>query len=332
MLDAWKDCFSFTNDDPATGRVGLRRPQRGALYNILGHWTAIPEIPATVVMPTGTGKTETMLALLVKECLPRLLVVVPSSTLRDQIGAKFLTLGILENCRAIPYDTPYPIVGKVEHQFSTAAEAEQFLAACHVTVTTMQAVNGCSEEVRRVIAEQCSHLIIDEAHHVSAPSWNLFRQRFHGKPIVQFTATPFRNDGKHVGGKPIYAYPLRKAQEEGYFQRINFRPVFDLINPDVAIAEAAIDQLQCDLAAGFDHIVMARVDNIERSEQVLAVYRTLAPQFSPIRVHSKMTGSARREAMRTLHARETRLIVCVDMLGEGFDLPTAEDRRPARYP
>ena len=55
----------------------------GAVHSVLGYWTTKSPVPATVVMPTGTGKTETMLALLVAARLPRLLVLVPSDVLRD---------------------------------------------------------------------------------------------------------------------------------------------------------------------------------------------------------------------------------------------------------
>src|SRR4051812_11277019 len=76
-------------------------------------------------------------------------------------------------------------------------------------------------DVQRRVAELSSHLFVDEAHHVSAPTWEAFRRLFLGsRPILQFTATPFRGDGK-----TIFNYPLRKAQAEGYFKPINFRPV-----------------------------------------------------------------------------------------------------------
>ena len=55
---------------------GLRRPQIGALHAALAHATRSTE-PATIVMPTGTGKTETMLALNALQRFQRLLVVVP---------------------------------------------------------------------------------------------------------------------------------------------------------------------------------------------------------------------------------------------------------------
>ena len=262
-----------------------------------------------------------MLALLVDQRLPRVLVVVPTSNLREQIAQKFITLGILKEHGVVSQNAPFPIVGKIEHRFASEEDADRFFRSCNVVVATMQAINTCSEAVRRKIADLCSHLIIDEAHHVSAPSWDRFRQQFHGKPILQFTATPFRNDGKHVGGKIIFCYPLRKAQEENYFKKINFRPVFTFNEHDGAIAKAAVEQLEVDLEAGLDHIIMARVDSIERASEVLAVYASIAPKFGPVVAHSEITAALRNDALAQLRKRESRVIVCVNMLGEGFDLP-----------
>jgi superfamily II DNA or RNA helicase len=74
---------------------GLRPPQLGAIHAVLGYWTTNRLTPATVVMPTGTGKTDTMLGLLVAARPERLLVVVPSDALREQIGRAFSRLGVL---------------------------------------------------------------------------------------------------------------------------------------------------------------------------------------------------------------------------------------------
>ena len=321
VLEAWRGQFFYRQEDPAAGTEGLRPPQLGALFATLAHWTVTPEVPATVAMPTGTGKTETMLALLVEQRLPRVLVVVPNSALRDQITNKFLTLGILKRARVVSENAPCPVVGLMEHQFPDAEMAETFLRSCNVVIATMQAVNGCNEQVRRKLSEFCSHLFIDEAHHVKAPGWDEFRHRFHDKPIVQFTATPFRNDGKHIGGRMIYSYPLRKAQQEGYFKPIRFRPVCTFLDGDRQIALTALEQLREDLEAGLDHLVMARVDTIERANEVHRLYEEIAPEYRPLCIHSARRPGERREAIHMLRDRTSRIIVCVDMLGEGFDLP-----------
>jgi len=82
IVKSWSNRFKFSQEDQETGRKGLRRPQIGALYAVLAHWSTT-DAAATVVMPTGTGKTETMLALLVCAQLRRVMVVVPNSALRD---------------------------------------------------------------------------------------------------------------------------------------------------------------------------------------------------------------------------------------------------------
>src|SRR3546814_18632740 len=100
------------------------------------------------------------------------------------------------------------------------------------------------------MAARTAALFIDEAHHIGARTWTEFRGLFVDRtppiPIVQFTATPFREDGRRVDGEFIYTYPLKKAQEEGYFKPIRFEAVFGLDRPDadMAILEKLGDVLE----------------------------------------------------------------------------------------
>jgi hypothetical protein len=85
IRQSWNGRFSFRQERRGNGTLietGLRPPQIGALHAALAHWTMSDEA-ATIVMPTGTGKTETMLALLTSQRLKRLLVVVPTAPLRE---------------------------------------------------------------------------------------------------------------------------------------------------------------------------------------------------------------------------------------------------------
>ena len=72
VVKSWAGAFTYLEEDSARGIAGLRRPQLGALHAVHAHW-AISEAPATIVMPTGTGKTEVMLSVLVTEWPSRLL-------------------------------------------------------------------------------------------------------------------------------------------------------------------------------------------------------------------------------------------------------------------
>lgn len=152
----------------------------------MAHWT-VSKDPATIVMPTGTGKTETMLALLVDQQLERLLVVVPTAALREQTAAKFETLGVLVASEVIGSTVIYPVVGALEHRPRTPEEVEEYFRCCNVVVTTMGVVSGCQDDVQRKMAEMCGHLFIDEAHHIQAPTWEKFRKFFADKVVLQFT-------------------------------------------------------------------------------------------------------------------------------------------------
>lgn len=324
VLESWKGQFVFKKEQQKEGEVvenGLRPPQIGALHGVLAHW-AITHDPCTVVMPTGTGKTETMLALLACERLERLLVVVPTDALRRQTACKFLTFGLLKKLGALGCSALFPVVGVLVRRLDSRQDVEDYFLRCNVIVTTMSLIAGCSNEARRALASVCSHLFIDEAHHVSATTWGAFRDVFCPKPVVQFTATPFRGDGRHVDGQVVFNYPLRKAQEDGYFRHINFLPVrqFSPKRSDVEIAHAAVRQLEHDLGGGLDHMVMARACSIARAQDIHRLYCEYSPEQNPLLIHSKIDREGRETAIRQIQQRESRIIVCVDMLGEGFDL------------
>ncbi|KAI5911881.1 DEAD/DEAH box helicase family protein [Azoarcus sp. PA01] len=324
VLRSWRDQFFFREEEileDDTVSPGLRGPQMGALHAVLAHWK-VSDATATVVMPTGTGKTETMLALLVARRIPRLLVVVPSDALRVQVGRKFLTLGWLKAFGVVGQAASLPVVGMLTRMPQSREDADRILMQCNVLVTTMAIASGMSRR-DDALAQWASHVFIDEAHHVAAQTWDAFKERMAAAHILQFTATPFRQDGKPVDGKIIFNYPLRRAQSEGYFRAVLFKSVieFDPRQADAAICEAAIAVLNRDMAAGHDHLVMARAASIRRAELLHAIYQQMAPEHRPVLVHSRQGAAARQAGLAALQTRASRIVVCVDMLGEGFDLP-----------
>lgn len=327
---SWEDAFHLregrlaADDKPAY--PGLRRPQIGALHAALAHATRSTE-PATIVMPTGTGKTETMLALNARQRFDRLLVVVPTDALREQIAGKFETFGVLKGQACLDASAEYPVVTRLAHIPSSVAEVDQIFDSANVIVTTMHIAGRADPQVQEQMAARAAALFIDEAHHIGARTWSEFRGIFVDRkppiPIVQFTATPFREDGRRVDGEFIYTYPLKKAQEEGYFKPIRFEAVFGLDRPDAdrAIVDKLGEVLGADLDAGLNHLAMARCSTIERAKHLHGLYTVAYPQYRPVIVHSQQPIRERRANLAALRRFESRLIVCVDMLGEGFDLP-----------
>lgn len=329
IRDSWEGHFHFKEQQTENGEIeegGLRSPQIGALHATLAHWT-IGSDPATVVMPTGTGKTETMLAVTAHQRAERVLVIVPTSTLRDQIADTFVKWGILKKFGILGAGAEYPMVGKLEHTLDDPQQVEGYFGCCNVVVATMSVLRYCSEEVRQAICDTSTHLFIDEAHHIVASSWERFRSRFINsgaeKPVLQFTATPYRSDGRHVAGEIIYNFPLREAQKQNYFSTINFDPVrvHRPSEQEEAIARKAIEQLEVDRGEGRDHLLMARTSSIDRAKEIHSIYEDLAPDQNPVLVHSNQNQTEQREATDALLEGDSHIVTCVDMFGEGFDLP-----------
>jgi superfamily II DNA or RNA helicase len=325
-LLSWDGTFKFKaekadeNGAIPPGNEGLRPPQLGALYAIGSHWS-LGHKPATVIMPTGTGKTETMLsALCAYQCAP-LLVAVPTKALRDQTVRKFINLGLLKKFSLVSDGADYPVVGVIHRRPKKSAELKIF-EDCNVLVGSVSSLSaGTAEDFSQEISQKCETLVLDEAHHIGARTWKKLRESFKEKKILQFTATPFREDGKLVDGDIIYNYPLRSAQEDGYFKRINFLPIHRLTQDeaDDDIAKKSIDVLRRDIERGFNHILMARCSSIVRATKVLSVYRHIASDLNPVLIHSNLKDC--EERIEEIKNGSRKVVICVDMLGEGFDLP-----------
>jgi len=320
VLVSWNNQFRIKKEILQEEIQGLRNPQIGALHSILSHWTFSTEI-GTVVLPTGTGKTETMLAALVSEKIKKLLVIVPTDPLRKQISQKFIKLGLLKQLGLINDEVKCPIVGVVNSKFDSDEIATSFYEKVNVIVATASIISRMDSGILDSLKNSCTHLFIDEAHHTEAKTWKKIRNSFNERLIIQFTATPFRNDNKKIEGKIIYNYPLRKAQEEGYFKAINFIKIYEYSTPkmDIAIAERAVEQLRAD-KQNYPHILLARVGTQKRADEVFEIYNQYE-EFRVVKIHSGMRVRPKREAHQKILNKEVDIIVCVDMLGEGFDLP-----------
>lgn len=299
-------------------RSGLRRAQLGALHAIASHWT-ISNKPATVVMPTGTGKTEVMIASAIANQAERVLIIVPSDALRWQTLRKFGSYGVLRNIGIVSGAT-YPVCGILSSR--PTDEHLNIVEQCNVVIATMSSISRADAILQGRLASQFSHIFFDEAHHKEASTWKRFYAKCTDSRLLLLTATPFRQDGRAIGGKYIYTFPLHEAQQDGYFKPIRFIEVFqpDETLSDQDIAAAAVQQLREDLDAGFDHLLMARSDTIEGARKLYeTIYEPEYADLRPVVIHNQTPR--RGEVLERILSKQHKIIVCVDMFGEGFDLP-----------
>ena len=325
VLSSWTNNNFNYPKSKSESDPGFRFAQLGAIFSIKSHWT-VSSSTATIVMPTGTGKTEVMIATVVSECRGKTCIIVPSDLLRRQTISRFCTLGKLREIGAISDSFENPVVGCLVSSPKDISELEDLVSKSNIIVVTMSLLNSSRfyDKFLNVLATECDTLFIDEAHHVPASSWKYVKTHFDGVRCIQFTATPFRNDGKKVDGDIIYNFPLSLAQECGYFKPINFYPVmeFDSDKKDTAVAAKAAELLATDIKNGYPHLLLVRASTQHRAKELYEkVYHKLYGAYNPVLIVSDNNATENREALQKVTDGKSKIIVCVDMFCEGIDIP-----------
>jgi len=322
IVDSWFGKFTFKQEVQERSIKGLRLPQVGAIHSIAAYMSVKKTDPVTIVLPTGTGKTDTMIASMILCQMDRILVIVPSDALRNQLFNNFQRLGCLQKIGAIAEDITFPRVALLKKALKTSEQVYALTSNINVIIATPHILRVIDEVLRNDLFMSMNYLFVDEAHHVAARTWDDIKNAFQGKKTIQFTATPFRQDGKNIDGRIAYNFPLSEAQEQGYFKKIELHQITEYSDQlsDYAIAHKSVDLLIRDLA-NYDHLLMVRTGSLKRAQEVLGIYQEIAPQYNPVLLNSNMRESDKNSVLSKLTQRQSRIIICVDMLGEGFDLP-----------
>lgn len=326
-----KGCVQHCNNRPASyfdsvvinsshTEKCLRPAQIGAIYSLMAHWSLNNEV-ATVVLPTGTGKTETMLVTTLIDKSKRTLVIVPTIDLKHQIAEKFATWGILRKIGVIPETAPNPTVLVLNKTIETVKGIET-LEQANIVISTPALLARAAPEVKKRMKGLFSHIYFDEAHHVKAFEWDTIKTLFNDSKIVQFTATPYRNDRKPIEGKVVYNYPLSLALKDKCFSKISLVTV-DERHPkkkDKAIADAAMARLLKDRKNGWNrHCMMVRAEAKSHAIDLYRKYTEWFPSEDIALVHSGT--KERKRVVQDIRKGKYTIVICVDMLKEGFDYP-----------
>lgn len=299
---------------------GFRNAQIGATFSIVSHFTLRTE-PALVVMPTGSGKTAVLILSAFLLRAQRVLVITPSVLVRDQIEEEFRTLKTLIRLGALPQDILGPKVKMVTSRLTTP-ESWENLRVFDVVVATPNSASPGHDDISRPSEDLFDLILIDEAHHSPARTWSELFASFPSARRVLFTATPFRRDKREIAGRFIYTYSLRRAYEDGVFGNIRYIPIIDhgTLGTDAAVAVAAQAELRRDQQAGYSHRLMVRTDTRAKADELRDLYRRHTNLKLQV-VHSRYSYGHVKETIKKLREGGLDGIICVAMLGEGFDLP-----------
>src|SRR5258708_3341299 len=175
---------------------GLRRGQAAAVHALAGHLSLKTE-PAIAVLPTGAGKTDVAILLPYLLGARRVLVVVPSDSVRSQVAKRFETLSVLKKAGVLGADTPPPKVHKLSKRLASLDDWNK-LQDYDVVVTTPHSISPLLKGVLQPPLDLFDLLLIDEAHHSPAKTWQSVLDAFPQPKRALFTATPFRRHKKQI--------------------------------------------------------------------------------------------------------------------------------------
>ena len=299
---------------------GLRPVQLGAIHSVLAHFS-VHEEPALISLPTGYGKTAITMSLPFVLDATRILVLVPSDALRRQTTSHFKELSTLRKLKVVTTDTLNPAVIGQEGRISEMEQWNQ-LERYDVVVSTPHSISP--EVAVQQRADFFDLILVDEAHHLPARTWNALLEYYHSAKFVLLTGTPFRRDRKVIQGKLAYWYPVSKASEENAFGKVSYKAVIvqnddDQAEIDRSIVESAVAQLREDQQAGYDHRILARAASVPSAKKLLPLYQAAGVRVKAITSHIAKRTQEKIEA--ELVSGDLDGVICVDMFGEGYDFP-----------
>lgn len=199
----------------------LRVPQREGWRSIRDHY-AQPEATQEVgiVLPVGCGKSGLISITPFAAHSARTLVIAPGRKIRGQLGNDLRAnsaTNFYERFAVISAEQELPETVIVE---SGRVNLDDIRHA-DIVVANIQQISG--EENRWLDALEPTFfdlILVDEAHHNPAESWQQVKRRFPAARIVNYSATPTRADGQRMEGEIIYSFPVIRAIEAGYVKRL----------------------------------------------------------------------------------------------------------------
>ncbi len=330
----------------------LREPQERGHAAAVAHFAAGGG-RALEQIPVGCGKTGLITLLPFGVARGRVLVIAPNVTIRDELIRNFSS----SNPKCF-YLTSAALTDLSNGPYVAALDADANLSdldEAHIAVTNIQQLAaGGGRWLSKLPEDYFDLILVDEAHHNAAASWQDVFERFPDAKVLSLTATPFRGDDQPVEGEPIYSYPIAEAMQRGFVKQIQASNVApselrfsyrgqeathtleevlrlkdrDWFSRGVALAEAcnvsivdgSLEWLKHLRETGTTHHqIIAVACSVDHARAVRHLYEERGYQAHEI--HSKMTDEQKAKVLRDLHDGTLEVIVQVQMLGEGFDHP-----------
>jgi len=303
---------------------GVRRCQAGGFWGVKSHFSAYPDEPALVSMPTGAGKTALMMLLSFGLSDEQVLVVTASDVLRSQTADKFEQLDGLRDAGVVDDELEGPSVAKLTSRVTSETRwgelDEDVVVALPQNISPVYDSEQYEDSIVSPPGDKFDLVFFDEAHHVRAPSWMDLLETFDRAKRVLLTATPFRRDRQTLPGRLVYHYPLNNAMQDGLYQPLALRSVStrNASESDEILAETAreaLTSLRTDYEAAK---LLIRCNRIATATDLREIYAEEGLDVEAI--HSNRTSTQNSATLESLRDGSLDGVIAVGMLGEGIDM------------
>ena len=278
-----------------------------------------------LLMATGLGKTRVASGVIEQWVNERpaneILMIAPSLSLVFQLEASLWPY--------LPKSVPTHVL--------TGSEKPAFQGG--VTVATVQSMLNRGAEDRG----RFGLVIVDEAHHAPADGYRKLLSLLAPRFVLGMTATPWRGDERRledIFGDPTYTVSIVEGMQLGYLAAVDYRMMVDTIDWDwvknnlrssLTIGElnrrlfiperdeALVSKVRQHLESMDNPRAVLFCRSIIHAESVAG--RLHAEGFSVRAIHSKLDRFETTRVLREFRTGEVPIIVTVDMLNEGIDIP-----------
>ena len=186
-------------------------------------------------------------------------------------------------------------------------------------------------------------VVVDEAHHAPADGYRQLLTDLSPRFILGMTATPWRGDERRledIFGEPTSMVSIVQGMQLGYLARVDYRMMVDTIdwnwvrmnlkssltirelNRRLFIPErddALVSKIREHLDAISDPRAVLFCRSIDHAESIAK--RLKAEAFPVHAVHSRLDRFDITRILRDFRSGDVPIIVTVDMLNEGIDIP-----------
>lgn len=208
------------------GNPLLRIPQREGYEAIHDHYSSPGNREIGIVLPVGCGKTGLIAITPFALKSKRVLVIAPGIRIKEQLAEYFNPVNpdMFYSKYEVITGSDFPEPAIIEGTKTNRTD----LDASDVVVTNIHQIQGKENKwLMQLPPDYFDLIIVDEAHHNVAESWNSVRLHFPDAKIVNMSATPMRADGKIMEGEIKYSFSIFRAIENGYIKKLKAK----VLNP-----------------------------------------------------------------------------------------------------